>query len=289
MLDGTWSALVGGLAVLALAACTPPAERPDAQATITTDEFSRTIDIEGPLMAENPFGGIAKFYDLITRVDKATHTYSHILSVWVSYDNDPFNFQFANDDRAQALPLYRTSRAKRPCSSCDREETFDIALTDAALRSHAESGYRIRVSSLAGDHIILTISPAMIAKQFAGLDEYLRTVAAPVPGAATILSVVPAISPAPEAAHETRREPRHLGIEYQQTIKVGEIAVVYVEPGSPADEAGLQADDILLRYDGHPISDESDVQELVDDTEPGNTVEIEVRRGRERLTLTAQM
>lgn len=161
--------------MLVLAACASPADRPGARTTISTDEFSKTVDIEGPIMAENPFGGVAKFYDLVTRVDKQTSDYVHIVAVWVSYDNDPFNFQFAADDTAQELRLFRTSRAKRPCPDCDREETFNIVIPDAALRSHAATGYRIKVSSLAGASIILTISPAIIATQFAGLDEFLKT------------------------------------------------------------------------------------------------------------------
>ncbi len=160
---------------LSLAACLSPAERPGAHATISTDEFSKTVNIEGPLMGENPFGGITKLYDLNTSVDKKTLAYTHILAVWVSYDNDPFNFQYADDDTAQSLPLVRTSRAKRICSDCDRQETFDIAIADAALRSHAATGYRIKVSSRAGDFIILTISPAMIAAQVEGLDAFLKT------------------------------------------------------------------------------------------------------------------
>jgi hypothetical protein len=163
-----------GLALI-LAACASPAERPDARATISTDEFSKTVDIEGPIMGENPFGGVAKFYDLVTTVDKQTHTYMHVVAVWVSYDNDPFNFQFADDDTAQALQLFRTSRAKRACPDCDRDETFNIVIPDATLRSHAATGYRIKVWSRGGDSIILTISPAMIATQFSGLDAYLRT------------------------------------------------------------------------------------------------------------------
>jgi hypothetical protein len=287
-LESGWK-LGAWLALLALCACAAPAEDPSVGATVATDEFSKYVEIAGPLMYDYEYG-VYRFYALSTNIDKVNHQYLHLLVVELSYNSDdPINFQFAADDTAQDLQLIRTGRDRKTCPACNRGEGFQIVIPDAALRSHVATGYRVKLSSLRGNSIILAVSPAMIAKQFAGLDAYLKTVTAPVPGAAIAAPAVLAVPTMPKTAHETPREPRHLGIEYQQTIKIGEIAIVYVEPGSPADEAGLQAEDILLSYDGHPISDESDVRELVDDTEPGSVVRIEIRRGRERLTLTAQM
>lgn len=167
-------AVLGSVALI-LAACASPAERPGAHTAISTDQFSKTVDIEGPLMVENRFFGVSKFYNLVTRVDKQTHAYLQMVSVEVSYDNDPFNFQFAADDTAQELQLFRITRSSRACRDCEREESFNVVIPDAALRSHAATGYPIKVSSRAGYYIILTISPAMIATQFAGLDEFLKT------------------------------------------------------------------------------------------------------------------
>ncbi len=281
--------LGAGLALLALGTCTAPAEDPRVGARIVSDEFSKYVEIAGPLMYDDD-SGVDRFYALSTNIDKVTHQYLHLLVVELSYDSDdPINFQFAADDRAQELQLIRTGRDKKACPTCNRGEGLQIVIPDAALRSHAATGYRVKVSSLRGNSIILALSPAMIAKQFASLDEYLKTLTAPVPGAVIAAPAALAMPMMPKTVHDPPREPRSLGIEYQRTPKIGEIAIVYVEPGSPADEAGLQAEDILLNYDGHPISDESDVRELVDDTEPGSIVQIEVRRGRERLTLTAQM
>lgn len=166
--------LVGILAVV-LCGCTPPADRPGAQATITTDEFSKTVDIVGPMERDNPFAGVARFYNLVTHVDKATHAYLHVVAVLASYDGDPIFFQFASDDTARDLRLYPTSVPRRACADCNRAETFNIVVPDAALRSHAATGYRIKVTSRAGDFIVLTISPAMIAAQYAKLDLFLKT------------------------------------------------------------------------------------------------------------------
>jgi len=279
------SKLGAWLALLVLTACASPAEDPDARATIATDEFSKYVEIAGPLMYDYAYG-VYRFYALDTSVDKVTHQYLHLLIVELSYNSDdPINFQFAADDTAQDLALVRTGRDRKTCPDCNRGEGFKIVIPDASLRSHAATGYRVKLSSPRGNSVILTVSPAMIAKQFAGLDEYLKTITGPAARPAIAAPVAPAVVNAADG----EREPRHLGIEYQQTNKIGEIVIVHVEPGSPADEAGLEPDDILLSYNRHLITSESDVQELVDETEPGSIVRIEVRRGRQRLTLTAQM
>ena len=53
-----------------------------------------------------------------------------------------------------------------------------------------------------------------------------------------------------------------------------------VEAGSPADKAGLEAGDIITRFDGKPIEKSSDLPRLVGNTRPGSKVSMTVfRRG----------
>ena len=61
-----------------------------------------------------------------------------------------------------------------------------------------------------------------------------------------------------------------------------------VEPGSPADKGGLEAGDIVLRFDGKPIEKSIDLPRLVGNTKPGSRVALQVwRRGATReLMLT---
>lgn len=60
-----------------------------------------------------------------------------------------------------------------------------------------------------------------------------------------------------------------------------------VEDGSPAKEAGIQEGDVIIRYDGKPISNTGNLIRKVRATDPGEKVDIVVvRKGRE-LTVTA--
>ncbi len=56
-----------------------------------------------------------------------------------------------------------------------------------------------------------------------------------------------------------------------------------VETGSPADKAGVEAGDIILRFDGKPIERASDLPRLVGNTKPGNRATLTVfRRGSQK-------
>ena len=55
--------------------------------------------------------------------------------------------------------------------------------------------------------------------------------------------------------------------------------VASVEKSSPAEKAGLQVGDIILKYDGKPIEHSADLPLLVANTAPGTRAEIEVWRG----------
>lgn len=54
-----------------------------------------------------------------------------------------------------------------------------------------------------------------------------------------------------------------------------------IEKGGPAEKAGLQVGDIITKYDGKRVANNSDITRMVGDTRPGTKVNIEVsRRGQ---------
>jgi len=160
--------------MLMLVACAPTEPRP-LHTSIATDEFRKTVDIDGPYGGTSSFGGTQTLFRLETRVDKQTHGYVHVLRAAVSFIDRPFNFVYAADDTAEQLRLVRIARERADCAVCDGWEKFQIDISDAALRAHAATGYAIKVSSRDEYSVILTISPAMIATQLAGLEEFLKT------------------------------------------------------------------------------------------------------------------
>ncbi|MEX2102661.1 MAG: PDZ domain-containing protein [Gaiellaceae bacterium] len=109
-------------------------------------------------------------------------------------------------------------------------------------------------------------------------------------------------------------EHAYMGIE-MQTIDAGltehvrlpaerGVLVSRVVPGSPADEAGIRGGsrnvvfdgesyvlggDIITQLDGQPVESAEEVRSVVDDKEPGEELEIEVRREDSTETLTVTL
>ncbi|MEZ4503500.1 MAG: trypsin-like peptidase domain-containing protein [Dehalococcoidia bacterium] len=75
-----------------------------------------------------------------------------------------------------------------------------------------------------------------------------------------------------------------LGLETTKGALIGQ-----VQPGSPADEAGLQADDIIVAFDGEALTGESDLPAALDAHKGGDTVNLEVERNGQTLTLQATL
>jgi S1-C subfamily serine protease len=69
-----------------------------------------------------------------------------------------------------------------------------------------------------------------------------------------------------------------LGTDIQDGVAIGA-----VEPGSPADQAGLQPRDIITEVNGEPLEHESSFADAIDQHQPGDTVTFTVvRAGEER-------
>ncbi len=62
-----------------------------------------------------------------------------------------------------------------------------------------------------------------------------------------------------------------------------------VESGAPADKAGVEAGDIILKFDGKPIEKSADLPRLVGATKPGTRASITVFRRGSTVDLTVQV
>ena len=65
--------------------------------------------------------------------------------------------------------------------------------------------------------------------------------------------------------------------------------IAQVEPGTPADKAGLKQADVIIEIDGKPIKNDNDLRLKIYEIEPGTRVEIKVMREGEEKILTAKL
>ena len=67
------------------------------------------------------------------------------------------------------------------------------------------------------------------------------------------------------------------------------VLVGKIEPGSPADKAGVKIGDVIANVDGKPVDDASDVVATLAGKKRGDAVALTVMRNKLPLMLTARM
>ena len=65
--------------------------------------------------------------------------------------------------------------------------------------------------------------------------------------------------------------------------------VVRVVDGSPAQSAGVKADDIIVKMDGAELSDKTTLAEIISKKKLGDKVELEIWRDGETLKLSVTL
>jgi hypothetical protein len=166
----SWIIVLSLLTGCALTPATP-------HATATSDEFTKDVTVVGWGRYENPFGGTFRQWRIRSWVDKATGAARHQLYVETGYTGARRFYDSAADENAKSLQVVMINHSVADCGDllgCSRSETVGIALAETDLRSHASSGYRIKLSARSGDALILPITPEMIGLQFAEVDKYAQ-------------------------------------------------------------------------------------------------------------------
>jgi serine protease Do len=65
--------------------------------------------------------------------------------------------------------------------------------------------------------------------------------------------------------------------------------IEYVEPGSPAQKAGLLPDDLIVYVDGLPVVSVNSLLELMQKYRPQERIQLEIRRGDKLQTISVQV
>jgi len=76
----------------------------------------------------------------------------------------------------------------------------------------------------------------------------------------------------------------YIGVDGFDTSDQGVYFEAVTIPGGPADQAGLVGGDVILKFDGQPVQNEDQIQELMTKTPVGKTVDVEYMRDGEKKT-----
>lgn len=83
-----------------------------------------------------------------------------------------------------------------------------------------------------------------------------------------------------------RARPPHTGIRlFEMGFRQNAAYVDRVEPGSPAETAGLRGDDLILAVNGRQVRSAGDFQRMMAEARPGQRVSLSVKRGRDVLMI----
>ncbi len=246
------------LIALAVASC-------GGQVAVRDDEFSKTVRIDGPSAVDNPLFGTKAEYHLVSFIGKAEpRAVEHRVEVNFYYDHDvpKQSFFVAADDTTAELPLKPLYFGGcGAASSCMKLETIGIGLSDAVLRRHALTGYRIKVAARSGDAKVLILTPAMLIRQLNAVDARIDR------GSLALGDDKPHLGlfAIDATANPYDGPPRGL-------------IVVEVADGSPAARAGVRPGDIVLDFDRRAVRTFSDVIASLNRLSRGKTVPLEVER-----------
>ena len=93
-----------------------------------------------------------------------------------------------------------------------------------------------------------------------------------------------------EQASGSTREEGFLGVSLEARTDGGVGSIIAtVQPGSPADEAGINVGDIVLAVDGEPVNGQAGLVAAIRDRDAGDTISIDLVRDGERVTVSATL
>ena len=89
-------------------------------------------------------------------------------------------------------------------------------------------------------------------------------------------------TPAPAAD----KEPGYIGVQIQKNNDIAGILVVMVLDNSPAEKAGLMANDVITKLDGKKVEELGEFVKSICEFEPGAKVKLTIERGGKEMEIT---
>nr|WP_083926829.1 trypsin-like peptidase domain-containing protein [Nocardiopsis valliformis] len=179
------------------------------------------------------------------------------------------------------------SAMDRPVSSDEGQSQFFAIQTDAAINPGNSGGPLVDIQGrvIGVNSMIVTMGGGFMGEQ---------------PGGNIGLGFA---IPATEAEQVVKRMigtddaentgPADLGVTYDgESPVIGAVIAEdddAVEPGGPADAAGLQPGDVIVSFDGRRVNSHGELQAMVRDRSPGEEIELEYERDGERETATVTL
>lgn len=163
--------------LLLVTACAPlTAEPKTPHVTVKTDEFSKEIELDGWGIYQDLHFDAFRTWRLKTYINKSSFTVRHQLYIIVYEGLGRKNFPYASDETSQKLNIYSIHHENGKCEGfkCRVIEVIGVDLDEADLRSHTETGYRIKIKDTGWNELILNITPQMIKMQLAELAKYRK-------------------------------------------------------------------------------------------------------------------
>jgi len=103
-------------------------------------------------------------------------------------------------------------------------------------------------------------------------------------GAAAFTALIAPLRKTANIVQRTSVVKSYIGVDGFDTTDQGVAFDAVTTPGGPADQAGLVGGDVILSFDGQPIHDEDQIEELMTKTPVGKTVDIEYMRDGQKKT-----
>jgi S1-C subfamily serine protease len=105
--------------------------------------------------------------------------------------------------------------------------------------------------------------------------------------AALLFEVMLVFVPVPREPEGPDKGPGFLGVTVEPSPEG--VVITELHDKSPAKKAGLNVNDVILKYDGKPISETDRFVKMIIRTRPNTVIPMEIRRGDKTMTIKVKI